>query len=126
MPAFYKIDKERRLVLTTASGVFSRADVLGHQEKLLKDPDFNPSHSQIVDFRQVTAFDVSSQEIHELAQKSIFSPQSRRAIIAPSDLGFGLARMFEMLRENQGELGIRVFRTLDEAIDWVFSKGTSA
>jgi hypothetical protein len=33
--------------------------------------------------------------------------------------------MFEMLRENEGETGIRVFRTLEEALEWVLSKATS-
>lgn len=45
MPAFYKIDKERRLVLSTAWGVFSLADALSHQRKLPKGPDFDPSFS---------------------------------------------------------------------------------
>ena len=126
MPQFYKIDKERRLVLSTAAGVYCRADAVAHMEKLSKDPDFDPSYSQIADFTQVTEFDISAKEIRELAQKSIFSPDSHRALIAPSDLGYGLGRMFEMLRENQGEMGIRVFRSLEEALDWVFSKDLSA
>lgn len=43
MPAFYKIDKERRVVLSTASGVFTLADAVSHMDKLSKDPDFDPS-----------------------------------------------------------------------------------
>lgn len=125
MPAFYKIDKEHRLVFTTGSGVFSHADAMAHMEKLSKDPDFDPSYSQIADFSQVTAFEISAQQIRELAQKSLFSPSSHRAFIAPNDLGYGLGRMFEMLRENQGEMGIRVFRSLEEALDWVLSKHLS-
>jgi hypothetical protein len=39
--------------------------------------------------------------------------------LVKDDLQFGLARMFEMHRELRGEAGIRVFRTLDEALDWV-------
>jgi len=34
--------------------------------------------------------------------------------------------MFEILRENAGETGIRVFRDLDEAVDWILSKSTTA
>jgi hypothetical protein len=126
MPAFYKIDKEHRIVLSTAHGVLTRADVLAHQENLLKDPDFDPGYSQIFDFSQVTAFELSAEEIRGLAKRSVFSPHSHRALIAPSDLGFGLGRMFEMLRENEGELGIRVFRTLEQALDWVFSRHNTA
>ena len=40
MPAFYKIDKERRVV-SMASGVFSLADAVSHTAKLSKDPDFD-------------------------------------------------------------------------------------
>jgi hypothetical protein len=126
MPAFYKIDKGQRLVLTTASDVFSFADALEHKDKLLKDPDFDPDYSQIINFSQITRIDITAEEINAFAQFNIFSPQSRRAIIAPGDVAYGMSRMFSVLREQYGEKGIRVFRTLDEALEWVFSKGESA
>lgn len=126
MPQFYKIDKECRLVLSSASGVFSRADAAGHMEKLLKDPDFNPSCSQIADFTQVTRIELPAQDIHELAQRSVFSRLSRRALIVPNDVAYGLGRMFEMLRQNHGEMGIRVFRNLGDALNWVFPQSTTA
>jgi hypothetical protein len=34
--------------------------------------------------------------------------------------------MFEMLRETAGENGIRVFRDLDEAVDWILSQSLTA
>jgi hypothetical protein len=126
MPAFYKIDKERRLVLTTCWGVFSLADAVSHQQKLAKDPDFDPGFSQIADFTQVTQFDVTADDIHRFAQSSIFSPVSRRAILMANEAGFGVGRMYEILRGLEGEKGIRVFRTLDEALDWVFARGATA
>jgi len=30
--------------------------------------------------------------------------------------------MFQLFRDNIGEKGIRVFRNLDDALDWVFAK----
>jgi hypothetical protein len=33
--------------------------------------------------------------------------------------------MFKMLRETAGEKGIRVFRVLDEALDWILAGKTS-
>lgn len=122
MPAFYKIDKERRLVMTTASGVLTPSDTLAHQDKLLKDPDFDSSFSQLLDFTQVTTVQLGSDDVRRLAQRSIFSPNSRRAILVSSDFAFGLSRMFEALRDNSGEKGIRVFRNLDEALAWVLAK----
>lgn len=126
MPAFYKIDKERRLVLSTASGVFTLADAVEHMEKLSADPDFDPGFSQISDFTHVTRIDLSGEEIRCLAQRTIFSANSRRAFITPNETMFGIARMFEILRGLEGEKGIRIFRTLEQALDWVFPKSASA
>lgn len=126
MSASYEIDKQRRLVISTALGTVTFADLLAHQDKLLKDPDFDPSFSQILDFTRVTSFDLEASDVRRLAQRNIFSPESRRAIAAPSDAMYGLGRMFEILRENAGENGIRVFRDLDQAVDWILSKSTSA
>jgi hypothetical protein len=98
------------------------ADVLTHQSKLSNDPDFDPGFSQLIDFRHVTQLELNADDIRTLAQRSIFSPQSRRGLIMQSDLAYGLARMYEILREEAGEHGIRVFRNLDEALDWILSK----
>jgi hypothetical protein len=126
MPAYYKITKEQRLVITTVFGVVTLADGLAHQEKLLNDPDFDPSFSQLMDFTQVAKFEIAAKEVRTLAQRSVFSPESRRAILVNGDLAFGLARMFEVHRENVGEKGIRVFWDLDAALAWVLGKSTSA
>jgi hypothetical protein len=126
VPAFYKIDKERRLVMTTASGVVGLADGLAHQNKLRNDPDFDPRFSQLMDFTHATRVDLTGEDVRNLAEATIFSPASRRAILAPNDSVYGLARMFEILREMAGERGIRVFRNLDEALEWVLAKSESA
>jgi hypothetical protein len=125
MPVFYKIDKERRVVLSSGSGTLTIADAKAHQQRLANDLDFDPSFSQIADFTQFTQFDLSSEDIRQMAEMSLFSPDSRRAFIVPNDFAFGLARMFEILRDLAGEKGIRVCRSLEEALDWVLSKSTS-
>jgi hypothetical protein len=126
MPAFYKILKERRLVLSTASGVFALTDALAHQNQILTDLDFDPRYAQLLDFTHVTKIELSTKDVHKLAERAIFWPTSCRAILMTSDFGSGLARLFKMLRENAGEKGIRIFRDLDDALEWIFvanSKG---
>ncbi len=122
MPAFYKIEKERRLVMSSGPGVLTREDILGHQDRLSKDPDFDPHFSQLLDFTHVTQVDITPEDVRLAARKNIFSPHSRRALLVKDDLQFGLARMFEIHRELEGEKGIQVFRTIDEALDWIFVK----
>ncbi len=121
MPAYFRIDKERRLVMSTFSGAFTVADGLSHQEKLLKDSKFDPSFSQLLDCTHISKADLAPDDVRRLAQRAIFSPNARRAILVSSDYAFGLARRFAVFRELAGEKGIRVFDNLDETVWWVFS-----
>lgn len=109
-------------MFSTACEVFTMADGLAYQQQLPSDPDFDPSFSQLFDFTHVTKFDIGMDDIRTLAQKTIFSRQSRRAFVVRGDLAYGLARMFEIFRESFGERGIGVFRDLDDALDWVLLK----
>lgn len=121
MPAFYKIDKEHKVVLSTASGVFDLAAALAHQDQLLVDPDFDPTYSQLLDYSHITDVRIDANDVRKLAERSVFWPCSRRAIYVTRDIEYGFARMFEMLRENAGEKGIRVFRNFDDALTWIFA-----
>lgn len=122
MPAGYTIDKARRLVMSFGSGVVTKTDIVAHRRKLMSDPDFDPSYSQIMDFSGVTDVDMEPSDIRDLATEHIFSPTSRRAIIAKTTAVYGLARIFEIHRDMRGERGIRVFRDREEAFAWVSGK----
>jgi hypothetical protein len=122
MSAFYKIDKERRLVSSSGTGVLTKADILGHMDRLSNDPDFDPDFSQLIDFTEITGLEIGPEDVRQFAQRIIFSPRSRRAILVKDDLQFGLARMFEIHRDLNGETGIRVFRSLEEAQDWIMAR----
>jgi hypothetical protein len=95
-------------------------------ERLSNDPDFNPEFSQVSDFMHLTEIDFGPEDVRLFAKRNIFSPRSRRAFVVKDDLQFGLARMFEIHRELNGESGIRVFRTFDEALDWVLVGNTAS
>ena len=118
MPVSFQIDKARRLVTSTASGFLTATDVLAHQRKLLGDPNFDPTCSQIVDCTGVTGIDLSAEDVRTVAATTIFSAHSRRAVVVNTDEQYGFARMFKMLREAEGEYGIQVFRDRVEALRW--------
>jgi len=125
MPSSYKIDKSRRLVSSEASGLVTMADLMAHQDKLASDPDFAADYSQLYDLTRVSTVNLTTNELRRLAQRSVFLPTTRRAMLVSTDLVFGLARMFEIYREILGETGIRVFRDHDEALAWVLGKSAS-
>ena len=119
MPADFFIDTQRGVVFSKAVGVFSRADVQDHMERLLRHPAFLPAFNQLVDFREVTKFALSGEEIAELAMKTVFSPLSKRALVVSSDEHYGLSRMIGTYREIGGEPGMKVFRQMDAALSWL-------
>ncbi|HKW62382.1 MAG TPA: hypothetical protein VJN89_07555 [Candidatus Acidoferrum sp.] len=119
MPAFYKIDKGRRFVLSTLSGELTYAEALAHQRDLSADPDFDPTFSHVADFTHASLTRISSEEMLKFAQRSIFSPEARRALIMPNPGDYGLGRMYETLRHLEGQTGVRAFRTLEDAMDWI-------
>jgi hypothetical protein len=121
VPVSLKIDKERKLVQTTGSGFITKAEVLEHQDQILKDPDFDPNFSQLADFARLTNTDINMGDLQTFAHQDVFSIHSRRAIIVNSDLAFGFAKIFELYRQLAGARGIRVFRTHHEALNWILA-----
>jgi hypothetical protein len=89
------------------------------------DPEIDPNFGEIIDLTEVKRMNLSGDEMRVIAKKTAFLSSSRSAIVVPdNDSVLGLVRMYEILRELQGETGIRIFHTLDEALSWVAPKTT--
>ncbi len=76
----------------------------------------------LVDCREVTSWNLSSSNLRHFADTRRDSPHllrsdSRLAIVATTDVGFGLARLYAMSGRTYGQ--IEVFRTLEEAEAWL-------
>ena len=118
MPCSYLIDLERSLVFSRGWGVFTDDELLWHGKTLRADPRFDPGFRQIVSFLDVTEVRVTAEGVRTLAQINPFHKDSRRAIVVPSDLIFGLTRMFEA-HTNSDQEQFRIFRALGPAFEWV-------
>ena len=118
MPARYEIDHERRIVLTWASGVLSDVEIADLYARLATDPDFDASYSQFADLSEVERIEATTVTIADAARRSVFAPDARRAVYAPTDVAYGMARMWAAYAEAQGEQ-IEVFRDRSGAEDWV-------
>ena len=119
MPASYRIDKGRRFVLSSASGEITYAEMLAHQRDLTADRDLDSAFAHIADFTYATLGKISPEELLKFAQRSVFSPAARRALIFSGPENYGLGRMYETLRRLEGQTGVRAFRTLEDAMDWI-------
>jgi hypothetical protein len=123
MKVKYSIDKERRLILSTAEGCVTLDDVRGHQDRLLADPDFDASFDQLIDMTSAKKFGISAEEARVLAKRRILSPKSRRAFVATEPHIFGLGRMMEIYRDGLEYADVRVFNSIYEALKWLESEG---
>ena len=120
MPLSFAIDKQRRLVISTASGTVTYSEIAAHQVGLKNHPDFDPSFDQLIDGTGVTKVAVTVEEIRTVARQRIFGPESRQAIATSSDFAYGMARMFELYREASGSgRPMRVFNRLEAAQEWL-------
>jgi hypothetical protein len=126
MPLSYVIDKQQRLVVASFWGACTMSDALELRRQILKDDNFDPNFAQLTDLSAVTSINVRPGEVRMLAWMSPFSPDSRRAIVADSQLTFGLARIYETLRSLRGDRHVRVFHNRDEALAWIFPKDQAA
>ncbi len=69
----------------------------------------------ITDISRVTKFEVSSNAIRELAQRTPVIPAGyMRVIVAPQGFRYGMMRMFQILTEKTRP-DLHVVRTMDEA-----------
>jgi len=118
MPADYRIDRAHALVISCGWGIISDQDLLGHARALARDPAFKPSMRQLYDFRDVVDQDIGGATVLELANLSPFGSGARRAIIVRGDAAFGMARMFQILRDRALD-EIQVFRELEPALHWL-------
>jgi len=120
MPWNYRIDEERRLVITTLWDKVTGAEVADHQRKLSNDPRFERDFFQFVDLADVAEIQIDRATVAELARFDLFSARSRRAVFAPNTLAFGISRMFIAFREaHGGKEEIQVFNDRQEALQWL-------
>lgn len=119
MPISYRIDTARSLVVSVAAGVVTDDELLDHQQRLRDDPAFQPWFRQLFDFRQGTTNLVTGRGVRQLAVAPAFGKGSKRALLVDQDAAFGLARMFQTLREDQQEEEISIFRDEAAALAWL-------
>jgi len=124
MPIKYEIDPSRRLILTTADGVLTDTDVIGHKKALIADPAFQPGMLELSDVRDVNQLDVTPEGIRVFTSfdRAHDDQPGRLAIVASEDFVFGMARMYQMSTTDDSNVG--VFRSMEEAKEWLGVDGT--
>lgn len=111
-----KIDRQKRLVISTFTGTFT-PNALGEGRRVLaEDPDFDPSFGHIIDLSRVTSVEFPSTAVHTTIQESsIFSDDAIQVVIAPDRIKFEFAKVFKD-RASKQRPGLQVTRTMEAAL----------
>ena len=120
MPYATSFYLDRRLMVTRAWGHITVDDVRAFRQEIVARSEFDPGWAHIFDARDAVDFDLSNEEIRQIAETSRLAPSARRAMVATDPVIFDRFRTYGTLFQLHVDgSAVGVFKTLNDAIDWV-------
>ena len=127
----YSVDYDPELdaVVTTTRDALSVDGISMLVEELIAELRLRGAINILGDHRESSAAELGTAEVRELSRLASKISQvqqvKRFAVAMAADLDFGMGRMWQALTEDNVFFEIRIFRTLDEARDWLADSGSS-
>lgn len=114
---------EGPLMIIRLTGDIRLAHLQEVKRQLGSNPDVGSSSGALlVDLREARFDGLTTEDLRGFAAMPvILSATARRAFVAPGDLGFAMARMFEILRADDSRT-VRVFRDFEEGRAWALHR----
>lgn len=122
MPFQYQIFPQLNFATGSFFGAISGQEILSVGQQLILDPNWENGFRVLFDYSDVTNINIDSSDIRRIVAQdqtnlSAFN-HCRIAVVAPHDLVFGMARMWELLSENNN-LTAAIFRDSLSAMAWL-------
>ncbi len=129
MPISFKLYEEHELFLSKWVGEISDSDLLQSYKQLFDNEKYKPGFDEIADTRNANIAGVTSEGLMSLfimVQQNISGKceSFKTAVIAPKDLEFDMARIYEVFSDDSNE-NVMVFRSIDSALNWLGIEGIS-
>ena len=127
MPLEIRVEPTKRLRYAVARGRLTDRDLLEAWGDALADPSYDPALDSLVDMSEADSFEVTPEGAQRLADVMVMCAKEpppgtrpRVALVAPTDVAFGMARMYQSIRASGGAPSEhRVFREMAEARAWL-------
>ena len=112
-------------VITTYTGVLTDDEMLrSARARFVPIEKTDSYHYVLSDFTDVSNFDITPEGVRAAARIADLvierNAQLRMAMVLPTDLEYGMGRMWQILT-SEGDEKIRIVRTMPEAMKWVKS-----
>lgn len=114
----FEVNDQDGFLHTKYTGELAPEDILG---ALVEGNRLFPNMNSLVDFSEASLANINTEEIRRLTAKAIeVEPHGILcAFVVSRDLEYGLSRMYDALSDADLPQTRRVFRTYDEALDWL-------
>jgi len=114
-------DLTRELTEYICTGIMDRAEITDAVDAFYAD---NPTPNVLWDLTDANLSALSAVDVQMVAEHTASRAHSRAggktALVAPTDVDFGMSRMFQTMIDNADhEASVRVFRSRDEATEWI-------
>ncbi len=123
MPITHKILSDLKLAISTHIDLIPDDEFLASYQELLALDSFGLDFNQLIDLRNTKSHARSPEALHTVAEMIALryigvNVDRKTAIIAPTNLSFGLSRMYEAFAPAiSGDFV--VFRAADAALAWL-------
>jgi hypothetical protein len=112
-------------VTITTSGAASREGLVGFVQDLVDDPRYRPGMFVLVDHLALDATTITGDDMRAQAERVINLEEElgpcKLAIVVPTPLAFGYARMYE-LHTAETQIHSRVVYTRTDGLAWLDAK----
>jgi hypothetical protein len=124
MPITIRVDPVARVRHAVFEGTVDDDQLVHAFERVLGDPNFDPTLNDLVDGRAVRRLDVTPAGVRRLAdlvqQVDRLLLPTKIAVVAGDDVAYDAARMYQALRAEQGAPAEhRIFRHMGDARRWL-------
>jgi hypothetical protein len=125
MPITLKVDKKRNLTIFSLTGELTMNEILGALKSFWEGREL--TLNTLWDTRNAVVTKLKSSEIGNIAgfigqYRNRFEERKngKAAIVATTDLQYGLSRILETLYQRENvPIKLQPFRTMEEAIQWL-------
>jgi hypothetical protein len=119
----FNINPERNLIIYKPVGTISALDIIDYIQSVVKDADFREGMNEYIDLSEVENWNLDHQEVEKVTYvdsngMETVKKTNKCAIFAPSDIAFGMARMYQNFADKYNSK-IYISRELEDALAYI-------
>ena len=122
MPIVYRIIPEQKLLYVKGTGRVTADEIMTEGATMFADSEWTNGFHVLLDYREISELGVTREGVGRIvhqdkANEHLFD-KSKCAIVAGSDVVFGVSRMWESLSQ-ENKVTTMVFRHFEDALKWL-------